>query len=142
MLRSIHETLEKAKNAVGNFRGSRFGSSEGVAVVLIALIATTSFALGMLSEHEDVPVTLLPASAIFSEGSSESLTSDDKAGATVNESARVAGGLLVASKQGTKYHLPWCAGARTIKEENKIWFPSKEEAEAAGYTAAANCKGL
>jgi hypothetical protein len=48
----------------------------------------------------------------------------------------------VASKNGTKYHLPWCPGAQAIKEENKLWFDTKEEAEAAGYAPAANCKGI
>lgn len=48
----------------------------------------------------------------------------------------------VASKNSNKYHLPWCSGAARIAEENKIWFASKEEAAAAGYTPAANCKGI
>jgi methylphosphotriester-DNA--protein-cysteine methyltransferase len=51
-------------------------------------------------------------------------------------------GGYVASKNGTKYHLPWCGSAKQIKEENKVWFATKEEAEAAGYTPAANCKGI
>ncbi len=50
--------------------------------------------------------------------------------------------VYVASKTGTKYHLPWCAGAQRIKDENKVWFATKEDAEAAGYTPAANCKGI
>ena len=52
------------------------------------------------------------------------------------------GGGYVASKTGAKYHLPWCSGARSIKEENKIYFQTKEEAESAGYTPAGNCKGI
>lgn len=51
-------------------------------------------------------------------------------------------GLYVASKNGTKYHLPTCSGAKRIKEENKIWFDSKQEAEKAGYSPAKNCKGI
>lgn len=51
-------------------------------------------------------------------------------------------GSYVASKSGTKYHLPWCPGASQMKEENKIWFDTKEEAEVAGYSPAANCKGI
>lgn len=51
-------------------------------------------------------------------------------------------GVYVASKSGTKYHLPTCAGAKQIKEENKIYFNTKEEAESAGYTPASNCKGI
>lgn len=48
----------------------------------------------------------------------------------------------VASKSGTKYHLLWCAGAKQIKEENKIFFNSTEEAKNAGYAPASNCKGI
>jgi len=48
----------------------------------------------------------------------------------------------VASKNGSAYHYPWCPGAQKIKETNKIWFISKEEAERAGYKPAGNCPGL
>lgn len=51
-------------------------------------------------------------------------------------------GSYVGSRKGTKYHLPWCPGARAISEENKVWFESKQDAESKGYTGAANCKGL
>ncbi len=51
-------------------------------------------------------------------------------------------GKYVASKSGAKYHLTTCPGARTISEANKIWFETKEEAEKAGYTPAATCKGI
>lgn len=53
----------------------------------------------------------------------------------------IAGG-IVASKTGSKYHFPWCAGAQSIRPENKIWFANTEEARAAGYAPASNCKGL
>jgi methylphosphotriester-DNA--protein-cysteine methyltransferase len=48
----------------------------------------------------------------------------------------------VASKNGTKYHLPWCSGAQRIKDENKVWFKTKEDAEKAGFMPASNCKGI
>lgn len=48
----------------------------------------------------------------------------------------------VASKSGSAYHYPWCPGAAKIKEENKIWFFTKEEAESKGYKPAQNCEGL
>lgn len=51
-------------------------------------------------------------------------------------------GVYVGSKNGTKYHLPWCSGAKNIKEENKIWFGSKEDAASKGYSPASNCKGI
>lgn len=51
-------------------------------------------------------------------------------------------GEVVASKSGSKYHFPWCSGAKRIKEENKIKFPSIKDARTAGYEPAKNCKGL
>ena len=51
-------------------------------------------------------------------------------------------GVVVAAKNGTKYHYPWCSGATRMKEENKIYFESVEKAREAGYEPAANCKGL
>ncbi len=50
--------------------------------------------------------------------------------------------IYVASKNGSVFYLPSCGGVRLIKEANKIWFSSKEEASRAGYKPAANCKGL
>jgi hypothetical protein len=51
-------------------------------------------------------------------------------------------GKFVASKNGTKYYLPSCAGVEKITDANKVWFASAAAAQAAGYTPATNCKGL
>lgn len=51
-------------------------------------------------------------------------------------------GKYVASKNGKKYYLPTCSGAKSISEANKIWFSAKEEAEKAGYAPSAACKGI
>lgn len=59
-----------------------------------------------------------------------------------SNSAAPATGNYVASKSGKAYHLPWCSGAQRIKEENKVYFATKAEAEKAGYTPAANCPGI
>jgi hypothetical protein len=49
---------------------------------------------------------------------------------------------VVVSKNGTRYHLPDYPGAKQISEQNLISFESITAAQAAGYTAAANCPGL
>ena len=50
-----------------------------------------------------------------------------------------------ATKKGGKYHCTYCqrgmAGAVNIKEENKIWFDSEEDARAAGYERCGICWG-
>ncbi len=96
-------------------------------VILIVLIATASFGLGRLTKIEDArePVKI------------ESVESGQVRGESVRAEGR-----YVASRNGTKYHLPWCDSAKRIKEENKIWFDSKQAAEAAGYTPAATCPGI
>lgn len=46
-------------------------------------------------------------------------------------------GEYVASKNGTKYYPKGCANR--IKEENKIYFTTPENAEKAGFSLAKNC---
>ncbi len=52
------------------------------------------------------------------------------------------GGLVVASRNGSVYHFPWCGGADQISAGNKVWFASEEAAQKAGYTPSKSCKGL
>jgi len=100
-----------------------------ILATVIILVALISFGLGRLSKigESRTPITI------------ENLT-----GAVDNATSSVpsAKGNYVASKNGNKYHYPWCSGAQSIKEENKIWFSTAEEAQKAGYQPASNCKGL
>ncbi len=48
-------------------------------------------------------------------------------------------GNFLASINGKTYYPKDCAAARRIKEENRIWFNTKEEAKAQGYKPAQNC---
>lgn len=49
-------------------------------------------------------------------------------------------GEVVASVNSDKFHFLNCSGAKTIKEENKIYFKSAAEAISAGFSLAGNCK--
>ncbi len=97
--------------------------TEYFAPALIVLVGFAGFGLGRLSvlEENRPPIRVL-----------------------AGESARAApeGGGVVASKNGAKYHLPWCSGAARIAEENRVWFASAAEARRAGYEPAANCPGI
>lgn len=110
-----------------------------IIVVVIILVGIISFGLGRLSKIREskVPITISAGAAAVQ---IKPVLSPEMA---QNESAIPdQGGMLVGSKNGTKYHYPWCSGALRIKEENKVWFSSVEEALKAGYTPASNCKGL
>ncbi|MBI2097328.1 MAG: hypothetical protein HYT46_00090 [Candidatus Vogelbacteria bacterium] len=98
------------------------------------LLAVLSFGLGRLTKIDESrePVRIESAGLAAQVAGSEppEIKTDRQSGQ------------LVGSKNGGKYHYPWCAGAARIKEENKIWFQDTEEAKRAGYTPAANCPGL
>lgn len=101
-------------------------NNEIVFALMLILVGFSAFGLGRLSVLESTrePARITQAAA---NGQREPLT---------------IGGKVVASRNGTKYHAPWCGGAGRISEKNKIWFKSEEAARAAGYTPAGNCKGL
>lgn len=48
-------------------------------------------------------------------------------------------GNFSASISGKAYYPKNCPAAGRIKEENRIWFNTKQEAEAEGYAPAQNC---
>lgn len=49
---------------------------------------------------------------------------------------------ILASKSGTKFYFTWCGGSNRIKEENRVFFGSVEEAISSGYELAKNCPGM
>ena len=104
--------------------------------LIVILVGLTSFGLGRVSVGTEVasgtPAGLALVSATNSHTSSSSSVARQTSEATP----------LVASKSGTRYHLITCPGAKQIKEENKVFFDSRAEAEAAGYKPAANCPEL
>ena len=50
--------------------------------------------------------------------------------------------VYVASKTGSYYYVATCSGAKRISDKNKVWFATKQEAEAKGLKPAKNCPGL
>lgn len=42
-------------------------------------------------------------------------------------------GTFVASSSGAKYYYPDCTEVKRIKEENRVWFDSEQEATESGY---------
>lgn len=144
MAASIQEIVRKFKAGIA--------SDIAFNALMLVLVAVGSFGLGRMSLGGLEPVsTPLQAAVVVTEAKqapnatetpSTRPTSTRAAvnGASVSESAGAAE--YVGSKNGSKFHLPTCPGASQIKEENKVYFASKEEAYSKGYTPAANCKGM
>lgn len=110
----------------------------------IFFVGMASFGLGRLSVLWQPKTPLIIEENQNKESiHTESTKNDTSASFSDSKSsAAIIQGKYVASKSGTAYHYPWCSGAQRIKEENKIWFDTKEEAEKKGYKPAGNCSGL
>lgn len=93
---------------------------------VVVLVGLTAFGLGRLSALEEGREGLRIHQVDLPAAAAEAL-----------EERR-----FVASKNGSRYYLPECSGAKQIKEENKIWFGTASAAQATGFSAAANCPGL
>lgn len=124
-------------------------STDVILTVLIVVVSIASFCLGRASVQGNIAVSGQQDAQVIKSVASEAVkaenvsvpSSTNTANATPVSGAETQKG-YVASKSGTKYHLSWCGSAKQIKEENKIWFATKEEAEKVGYSPASNCKGI
>jgi hypothetical protein len=135
MVMSIQEILIKFKH---------IASSNDIHTVMILIsIAFSSFMLGKYSVVTPNDISTINHEVVNSAGIRQVVeqTPGHDVASNTELTNKIEGG-YVASKSGTKYHLPWCSGAQRIKEENKVWFSTKESAEAAGYAPAANCPGI
>jgi len=112
-------------------------------IFAIILIGLAGFGLGRISavEKSRELITIKPANftTLSSTTTANNLVPVSAAAMISGENAK---GMLVASKNGTKYYFPWCSGVSKINEINKVWFDSYESAQKAGLSAAANCPNL
>ncbi len=123
---TIAEVREKCKNVVAQI------PRDMLILAVLILTSLLSFGFGYLAGRDSgqgSTVTL-----------EESLFSNVPASGAAGPTRGT--GQVVASKNGTKYYLPGCAGVDRISLANKIWFASTAAAVAAGYGPAANCKGI
>lgn len=141
---SIKERFQKIK---GSFKTISSDTKHNLFVsFLIVLVGMASFGLGRLSANpsKSGDIRIITPQNVEANALSAFEGQEKSADISLPENVYVPdqGGEVVASKSGSKYHFPWCAGAKQIAEKNLITFASIEEARKAGYTPAANCKGL
>lgn len=117
---NIQEVWSKIKSFCDDLIG------EWGLILVVFLVALSSFGLGRLSAIEDGKPTVSVSQALMD----------------IEPRGMALGGLVVASRNGSVYHFPWCAGASHISAANQVWYKSEKAARAAGYTPAKNCKGL
>lgn len=121
---------------------------ELLVMALLIVVGFGGFGLGRLSGMEagNRPITIKEPSLITNNcpafASQANFYPSSGDGEVQPEIAGAEASLLVGSKNSNKVHFPWCSGAQRIKEENKVWFRSLDEARNAGYSPASNCPGI
>jgi len=128
---SINDKLQKIKQFLDS------GKGKGLYIALLMIcVASSSFGLGRLSKtaFNSQPVSIQYEAQSLVANVSQGLPGAGDKG--IGDSST---GLFVASKRGKKYYPVGCGAAGSLKENNKIFFKSEAEAEAAGYTRSSSC---
>lgn len=150
---SIKDFIGKIKPHLANIKDKTYSEESGLKikddiyiVLMLLLVGTASYGLGIISSHEKsknpISITKTKDYMTASVLESTSVTKASQNTLATDKANQEVGGEVVASKTGTKYYYPSCSGVSRIKEENKVWFKTIEEARAKGLTPAANCPGL
>ncbi|MEK7606015.1 MAG: hypothetical protein AAB458_00240 [Patescibacteria group bacterium] len=122
----------------GKARLEHFVTHERVFMGCAMLLAFGAFGIGRLYGKGEANAEIILEFSTTTAQTSEVITSEPPTNPEMGERAPTEG-QVVASKNSTKFHYPWCPGASQIKNENKIFFTNESDALAAGFTKAANC---
>jgi hypothetical protein len=114
-------------------------------VIIVILVGLGSFELGRLSkENGSSGVKILPTPTGEYPNQNPQREANQSANAINAISATVqnsnAGKNFFASSRGSKYYTISCSAGKTIKQENRVYFATGEEAEKAGYALSSSCQ--
>jgi len=126
--------MEKIKLFITSEKGNDI-----LIVIIIILVALGSFELGRLSKE-----STSQGIKIEYKGQLEAINQSANVVSTVTDVGRLevnsSGKNFFASNRGSKYYSISCSAGKTIKQENRVWFGTGEEAERAGYTLSSSCQ--
>jgi hypothetical protein len=137
--------MEKIKPKITNWLESEKGK-DILTVLIVILVGLGSFELGRLSkENASSGVKIeYPSPNQSMVGSANAISAVADAGIlqsrspTSGESS--SGKIFFASSRGSKYYSISCSAGKTIKQENRVYFATGEEAERAGYALSSACQ--
>ena len=133
--------MEKIKSFLESEKGK-----DVLIVLIVILVGLASFELGRLSKENapnGVKIEYPGQEAnVIASTSVNSINSSNGAipGIDSNSDTNSSGKSFFASKRGKKYYSVDCSAGKTIKEANKVYFTTREEAEKAGYELSSACQ--
>lgn len=128
--------MEKIKQILDSEKGKDF-----LIVLIVIMVGLGSFELGRLSKNSqnsgikiEYPGGVKDQSANAISGTNVSKTVLD------TRNLNSSGKNFFASNRGTKYYSIDCSAGKNIKQENRVYFATREEAEEANYTFSSSCR--
>jgi hypothetical protein len=128
--------MEKIKSFIESEKGKDI-----LIVIIVILVGLGSFELGRLSKGNDSPGLKIEYKAQDSLKATNQASNSISAFSTNIESlsSDATGKTFFASSRGSKYYTTSCSAGKTIKQENRVYFTTGEEAQKAGYTLSSSC---
>ncbi|MDP2788468.1 MAG: hypothetical protein Q8O46_00240 [bacterium] len=111
-------------------------------VIILILVGLSSFGLGRLSSRDQslgvkIEYPAKEAGEVQESTPKNTLNAKNRPKEVI---VREILKTFFASTRGNKYYSLGCSGGKTIKQENRIYFTTKEEAEGAGYELSSTCR--
>ena len=136
--------MEKIKQFFNQIMQSEKGK-DILIVIIVILVGLGSFELGRLSKENSSSGLKIEypsqEQSIDQAGNAISATENTKTPSIIPtiQNSNSAGKTFFASSRGSKYYTTSCSAGKTIKQENRIYFTTGEEAQQAGYTLSSSC---
>lgn len=126
--------MEKIKQFLESEKGKDI-----LTVIIVILVGLGSFELGRLSKSNQNPGIKIEYPSQNNEQEANVLSSVEKMSRTVLDTKAIPKTFFASSK-GSKYYSIGCSAGKTIKQENRIYFATREEAERVGYELSSSCQ--
>jgi len=139
--------MEKIKQFISETIQSEKGK-DILTVIIIVLVGLGCFELGRLSVENsplDAKISLIDSSQTTTDTTNQAANvisatkSTNNAFSTKIQNSNSTGKNFFASSRGKKYYPIDCSAGKNIKQENRIYFTTGEEAVKAGYELSSAC---
>jgi len=133
--------MEKIKQFLESEKGKDI-----LIVLIVILVGLASFELGRLSKENSSNALKIAypgqqeANIITGAENSSNGQISDTTSPNPDSNTNSSGKNFFASRKGKKYYSVDCSAGKTIKDTNKVYFSTREEAEKAGYELSSACQ--
>ena len=132
---SINNFMEKIKLFLESDKGKDI-----LVVTIIILVGLSSFELGRLSKNNNNEGIKIEYNGQEANVIDTIDQNSINIAPNTEKILKSNSGAFFASNRGSKYYSISCGAGKTIKEENRIYFNTNEEAEKAGYGLSSSCR--